>query len=305
MTTERTLGDEWANHYRGYRLQINPAGDVWWQAYQGTDRLFLDPVPSELTDALLTIKHLGGRVRITEANDVLTQIERGGSYETVWVGRSSLSGELVPTDTSEYSIPIAPDEIESRDLWPSVYDGAKYSFGPGGDRLWWSNPDTHKRHPVQTALPSAVTATLTRLKPRGGSFRVTPWNHVLTLVDQANLPSGARAAFDDLPRVVKNLIALRKDRGGVTKIPVYVGRIDKTPLRVTAPPSLTDPVSADDLGLDGWTDSLGTTTTTDPEEHTADNPSTHTDIDTDSGDASHPESEFGPKDVPDDDPSDW
>lgn len=303
MTSEYELGDEWLNHYRGYRLQTNPDGDVWWQAYQGTDRLFLDPVPEEIVDALLEIKHLGGRVRVTEGNDVLTKVEEDDSYKTVWIGKTSLSGELVPRDESEYSIPVVPDSIDASDLWPSVYDGAKYSFGPGGERIWWANPNTHKRHPVQTPLPKEVKTVLNRFKPQGGSFRVTPQNDVLSLVDIDQLSAGARAEFDDLPRVVKNLISLRKDRGGVEKIPIYVGSLDTTPLSVGDPPSLTDPVSTDELGLEGWTESLGTTTSTDPEKHSVDqsnNPPAGS-----SEDADTTESEFDAEDIPDDDPIDW
>lgn len=303
MTSDYEFGDEWTNHYRGYRLQTNPDGDVWWQAYQGTDRLFLDPVPEDIVDSLLELKHLGGRVQVTEGNDVITRVEDGDAYETVWVGNTSLSGKLVPAESSEFSIPVIPDNLESGDLWPSVYDGAKYSFGPGGDHVWWANPGTHKRHPVQTPLPNDVKGALDRLKPRGGSFRVTPWNDVLTLVDLDRLSSGARAEFDDLPRVVKNLISLRKDRGGVEKIPVYVGSVDRTPFDVSAPLSLTDPISSDEVGLDGWTESLGTTTSTNPDDHSVDNQGTRSDDDSTDDDGA--DTEFEPNDIPDDDPIDW
>lgn len=305
MNSEHDPGDEWTNHYRGYRLQTNPDGEVWWQAYQGTDRLFLEPVPETLVEALLELKHLGGRVRITEDGDVLTRLEEGDSYETVWVGEISLSGELVPVDEPEFSIPVTPSAVEPGDLWPSVYDGAKYSFGPGGDRVWWSNPETHKRHPVQTPLESSLQQRLTRFKPRGGSFRVTPWNDVLTLVDVDKLPSGAQAAFDDLPRVVKNIISLRKDRGGVSKIPVYVGEADTTPFKISEPPSLTDPISSEDMGFDSWTESLGTTSSLDPEDHTA----TESTGDSTSGAPDRrdgeDEGDDDSLDIPDDDPIDW
>jgi hypothetical protein len=299
MTTEHSLGSSWSGYYRGYRLQTNPDGDVWWQAYQGTDRLFLDPTPDHLVDSLLELKHLGGRVRVTEANDVLTRIEGDNGYETVWVGTLSPSGTLVPDGEPEYGIEVVPEDLSTGDLWPSVYDGAKYSFGPGAERVWWANPETHRRHPVETILPSTVITGLTRLKPRGGSFRVTPWDDVLTLVDVDKLSEGAKAAFEDLPRVVKNLIALRKDRGGVEKLPVYVGSMDRTPIEIGDPPSLTDPVSADDLGLDEWTESLGETTAIDAEDHTVEGSSEAADGQSDS------ESDTDRIQVPDDDPMDW
>lgn len=291
MTRELTPGDEWPNHYRGYRLQTNPDGEMWWQAYQGTDRLFLDPTPDDLVEAMLDLKRLGGRIRITEGNDVLTKTEEGDEYETLWVGRATLSGELVPPDAPEFSVPLRPDGLDPGDFWPSVYDGAKYSFGAGLDRIWWSSADTHRNHPVRTSLSSDVTNTLSRLKPQGGSFRVTPWSDVLTLVDVDDLPSETQSQFDDLPRVVKNLIALRKKRGGVQKLPIYAGELEETPLVVDEPPSLTDPFPPGQAGVDDWVESLGTTAPTDPDEHSVDEPR-----DRDEGDEPA---------IPDDDPIDW
>ncbi|WP_256301663.1 hypothetical protein [Haloarchaeobius salinus] len=242
-------------------------------------------------ESLLELKRLGGRVRITEDNDVLTRMEDGDDYETYWVGEISLSGELVPPEDPQYSIPLQPDGVEPGDLWPSVYDGAKYSFGPGVDRIWWANPQTHKDHPVQDSLEPELVNSLARYKPRGGSLRVTPWNDVLTLVDLDRLPQDTRDEFDALPRVVKNLIALRRERGGVRKLPIYVGQIQKTPLSVAEPRSLTDPFD-EQGGVDSWLDSLGESSATNPKDHTVDDPT---------GNATHDD---GP-DIPDDDPTDW
>jgi hypothetical protein len=293
MTPANAPGTEWSNHYRGYRLQTNPDGDVWWQPYQGTDRLFLEPTPEEIVDSLLDLKRLGGRVRITEGNDVITRVEEGDEYETVWVGEVTLTGKLVPADDPEYNIPLNPSNVEPEEFWPSVYDGAKYSFGPGADRVWWSNPDTHKRHPVRTSLPTDIVSTLSRIKPRGGSFRVTPWNDILTLVDSDKLSTDAQSQFDELPRVVKNLISLRREMGGVEKLPVYVGQVEKTPFTIDDPPSLTDPVSSGDLGIDEWTESLGETVPTESSDHTV------------SGQSEDSQTEADEVDIPDDDPMDW
>jgi hypothetical protein len=283
-------GDRWTEHYRGYRLRTNPDRDVWWQAYQGTDRLYLEPTPEDLIESLLELKRLGGRIRITEGNDVLTRAEEGDEYETYWIGSLELDGELVPPDHPQFSIPVQSEGLDPGDFWPSVYDGAKYSFGPGVERIWWDNPQTHKRHPVQESLPQELVTTLSRYKPQGGSLRVTPWNDVLTLVDLDTLPPDTRDEFDSLPRVVKNLIALRRDRGGVQKLPIYAGHIDTTPFSISEPPSLTDPFETTDDGFDSWIDSLGETSQTDIDNHTVDDQSPGRDNDTD---------------IPDDDPTDW
>lgn len=292
MTSRHDPGDRWTEHYRGYRLRTNPDGDVWWQAYQGTDRLYLEPAPEDLVESLLELKRLGGRIRITEGNDVLTRAEEDDQYETYWIGSFDLDGELVPPEDPEFSVPVQPDDLAPGDFWPSVYDGAKYSFGPGVERIWWDNPQTHKRHPVQESLSQELETTLSRYKPQGGSLRVTPWNDVLTLVDLDKLPSQTRAEFDSLPRVVKNLIALRRDRGGVQKLPIYAGQVDSTPFSISDPPSLTDPFENESDGVDSWLDSLGETSQTEVDNHTVDN--TDTDREGSQDD-----------DIPDDDPIDW
>jgi len=265
MTDNLDLGDDWPEYYRGYRLHTNPDGDVWWQAYQGTDRLYVEPTPDELVDQLLEIKRLGGRIRVTEDQRVVTRVEDGDEYADIYVGTVSLSGSLVPPDAPEFSVDICPQGVSKGDLWPSVYDGAKFSFSEG--RIWWQNPGTHARHPVETALPSDVTETLQRLKPRGGSFRVTPWGDVITLVEDPPNPAEANEQLHDLPRVIKNILVLRQERG-VEMLPIYVGTIEKRPLTVSDPRSLTDRLSTEERAkLNSWAGSIGQTTPTDPDDH--------------------------------------
>lgn len=271
MNTTPSPGDEWPGYYRGYRLQTNPDGDVWWQVYNGTERLYIEPTPDDLVDNLLARKRLGGRVRVTEDNAVITRVEDGDEYEDIYVGDLDLSGKLIPEDQTEYSVDIQPKGLTSGDLWPSVYDGAKYSFSE--DRVWWQHPQTHKRHPVETDLPDSILSTLQRLKPTGGSFRVTPWNDVITLVEDPPNPEEVREQLHDLPRVIKNIIVLRRERG-VERLPLYIGSVDTVPIEVSEPRTLTDALSpAERAQLDSWSGSLGPTEEIDPDDHRIDDAS--------------------------------
>ena len=264
-----SVGDPWPNHYRGYRLHTNADGDVWWQVYQGTDRLFLHPTPDELIEQILSVKRLGGRVRITEGGDVLTRREENDQYEDIWVGEVKLQGELVPKDADEYSVPIHPTNLSPGDLWPSIYDGARYSFSEGGERLWWNNPETGKRHPIDSPVSSDIIGNLRSFKPNGGSFRVLPRGDVITLVPTHPAPKQVRDQLRALPRVVKNIIKLRKERG-VELLPIYVGRLEHLPLSVDDPVSLTDSLTDDERReLDSWAASLGNTSTTNTDAHRA------------------------------------
>lgn len=282
MSDDLTPGDEWPNHYRGYRLQTNAEGDVWWQVYQGEERLTLDPTPDGLVDDLLSVKRLGGRIRVTEDNAVIARIEEGGEYKAIYVGELSLAGEYVPPEDPEFSVQVRPSGLSNGDLWPTVYDGAKYAFID--DRVWWQHPGTHQRHPVETSLPTDVLGSLQRLKPRGGSFIVTPWNDVVTLVEDPPNPEQTREQLHDLPRVIKNIIVLRRERG-VEMLPIYVGSIEDVPLEVSEPRSLTDELSPEERAqLDSWAGSVGQTVPTDPDDHKVRDPA---------------------EDMPSDDPESW
>jgi hypothetical protein len=113
---------------------------------------------------------------------------------------------------------------------------------------------------------------------------VTPWNDVITLVEKPPNRKQARKQLHDLPRVIKNIIIMRRERD-VEMLPVYVGSVETTPIEIREPRSLTDRLSPEEQSqLGSWAGSLGETSVTDPSEHSVD-----TDVD----------------DVPDDDPEDW
>lgn len=277
--TSYTTGDTWQEHYRGYELRINADEDMWWQVYNGTDRLHLEPKPTDLIEQFLELKPLGGRVRVTDGGAVITRREdedaegsRGSKslddYTSIYVGEVDLKGKLVPKEASEFSVPVRPEGLTTGDLWPSVYDGARYSFSMSGD-AWWHNPQTKKRHPVAGGIPQTVSAGLQQVKPEGGSFRVTPWGDVITLV-RSPATQTVKDQFGDLPRVVRNIIKLRRERAGLQMLPVYVAQLDALPLDVNEPTSITDKLSvAEQEALEGWAASLGSTTTTSADSHTA------------------------------------
>lgn len=275
MHSNLTPGEEWTEHYRGFTLHVNQDRDCWWQVYNGTDRLYVDEFPDSILDELLNIKPIGGRIRVTERGDVLTRIDEGHDaetaheYDSLWLGSVELEGELVPTDNPEMSIPLDPDGIADGDLWPSVYDGARYSFTLQ-DNVWWHNPDTKKRHPVTTDIPDHIWAVLRRQKPEGGSFRVTPMGNVVTLIPSPPTEK-IRDQFGELPAVVRNIIKLRKERANLEMLPIYVGDLSEDPLEVTEPPSLTDQLSGEEAdALEDWAANLGSTSSTSPENHSAD-----------------------------------
>jgi hypothetical protein len=242
-----STGNEWESYYRGYGLSVSASQEVWWQAYNGTERLKLEPTPTDMVENLLEIKSQGGAVRVTEGGSVITKVQEEESegeddqYTTVYVGETDLGVELVPESDETSSISTTHSGLTPGDLWPSVYDGAKFSFS--GSSFWWENPETKLRHHFTNQPPQRIVDNLTTLRPRGGSFRITPNGDVLTQVPPAKAPPDARKQFEDLPVPVKRLLKLRRVRGDVDMLPVYVGSIEAKSMSVEEPTRLTDPLS--------------------------------------------------------------
>lgn len=303
VSEDLSPGDDWPAHYRGFSLQVSSEESVWWQLYQGTDRLDVEPVPTEIAENMLEIKRIGGRIHVTETGAVLTRVEdesEDSGYRGVYVGDLEFppDTELVPPEDLEFSIALQPEGLSAGDLWPSVYDGSRYSFA--GDRAWWNNGQTNKRHPVPDGLPDDIASSLNRLKRQGGSFRVLPWGDVITLVPVDAAPSDANQQFSELPRVVQNIIKLRKERG-VEMLPVYVGNMAGTTLDVEEPRSLTSKLTDEERKeLSSWAGSLGETTERSAENHKAG--------DSEGPTSNEAEEDETPPDEPpefDDDPLEW
>lgn len=245
-------------YYRGFTLHLNPDGDVWWQQYNGEQRLHVKEPPQSFVESVLEVKPRGGRVRVTEDNDVITKVEDGDDYEQVYVTTLEDTLELYPEGNEDYAIDLHPTDVDTGDLWPSVYDGARFSL-TSTDRMWWHNSDTKRRHRVSDGIPNEVAQAILSRKRQGGSFRITPWGDVITLISAVPNPGEVKQQFTELPRVVQNIIQLRNDRG-LEMLPIYVGNIGDRRVEIEEPRDLTDKLDGsawDDI--EDWIDSLGPT----------------------------------------------
>jgi len=259
--TNFSPGDAWEEHYRGLALHVDADGDVWWQQYNGEQRLFVSNPPTTFVEAILDVKPQGGRIRVTEQNDVIAKVkqENGTGYDQVYIDQLADPQTLQPDGEPDYAIELRPTDIERGELWPSVYDGTRFSLS-STDRIWWHNPETKRRHQVSSGIPDEIAQAILAHKRQGGSFRVTPWGDVITLISAVPDPGTIKEQFAELPRVVQNIIQLRNDRG-LEMLPVYIGSIGDTPVDIDEPRNLTDEL--DDSAWDDiedWIDNLGPTT---------------------------------------------
>lgn len=262
-THDLSPGDPWPEHYRGLTLHMNADGEIWWRPYSGEQRMFLEDPPVQLVQNLLDVKPTGAMFRVTEHNDVIAKVEDSeeGTYDPVFVGRLDDPRRLLPDHREEYTVDLRPTGVEEGDLWPSIYDGARYSL-TGPDRVWWHNPSTKRRHPVQSGISDDIAHAITFYKNSGGSFRITPWGDVITLIDTVPRPEDAVEQFRELPRPVQNIIQLRNDRGN-DMLPIYIGNIGNSEIRLDEPWELTDALAPEaQKGIEDWIRSLGPTSST-------------------------------------------
>lgn len=253
-------GDHWDEHYRGLRLHINGEKEMWWQQYNGEQRLYVADPPSDLVETLLEQKPLGAQFRVTEQGTVIAKKEDVDDdiYEQIYVGDLDQECELHPGGDSNFAVSLTPTDLEVGDLWPSVYDGAKYSLTDSNE-IWWSNPQTKKRHPVSNGIPEEIANEILLRKQQGGSFRITPWGDVITLIKAVPDPGQVKEQFSRLPRAIQNLIQLRNERG-LDMLPIYVGTIEDPTVELEEPRDLTSRINSSEWDdIEQWIDSLGPT----------------------------------------------
>lgn len=255
-----TRGETWEEYYRGLTLHCNPDGDIWWRQYNGEQRLFVADQPDHLVEGILEMKPEGGRIRVTERKEVIAKVEQqnGNGYNQIYIDQLAEPQSLQPDGEPEYAIQLKPTGVDRGDLWPSVYDGTRFSLS-STDRIWWHNSETQRRHQVSSGIPTEIAQTILSHKRQGGSFRITPWGDVITLISAVPDPGEIKEQFAELPRVVQNIIQLRNDRG-LDMLPIYVGSIGDNEIEIEEPRSLTDEL--DDSAwedIEDWIDSLGPT----------------------------------------------
>ncbi len=227
-------GDPWPEHYRGTRYHYDSEGHMWWLTPKVGSRVYVKKGQSDVVKELLRLRPEGGSFRITETGHVIMRdLNSDPPGKPIYVTDYGGSLEFEHVDNSAAG-------LVPKDIWPSFYDGAKYSFM--GDRIWWNNPETGTKQLAREHLPDPVMRVLSALKPEGGSFRVTENGRVLTLIPPQPMPVQLQAQYNKLSNAQKNLIAVKVV--STSMLPVYVGDyfegFSLFPVR-----NLTDPLPVD------------------------------------------------------------
>ena len=216
MTQERILkrGDRWDAHYRGTKYHCRPNGEFWWELpdrqNMATVRVPATAGFREVAEAYLSLRPEGGSLRITETGAVLTRMPTG--WESVYVADYDVPLEFGSVD-------VLGTGVLPLGLWPSFYDGARYSYKNG--RLWWKNSADGVWQQTRETLPADIEARFRQVKPEGGSIRVTENGKVIALIAPQPLPRGMKDQYEALTDLQKRLIEVKMRN--VALLPVFLG----------------------------------------------------------------------------------
>lgn len=232
---QQTVGqrlDPEKDFYRGGVYHFNSDNQIWWrpikEAYQGGLKATVTSRHHKLLKLLRQLKPDGGSFRVTENNAVLTKIpnegikDHGEEWEAVYVC------ELDRPFTFKEDIDPAPSHLEPGDIWPSFYDGAKYSAvrDGRGTRMWFRN--NHYRNYVEHdpalggVMPVAIEKEFAYYKGQGGSLRVTENGYVITLISPQPLSDDLRRQWEKLSVTQQRLVELKVE--GTRMLPIYLGQ---------------------------------------------------------------------------------
>lgn len=205
-------GEEWPYHYRGTRYHYNVSNEVWWQSTKDGPSIHAKKGYGRVIKELLPYKTEGGSFRITEVGDVIAKVLRDDVWNPIYICEMDEAFEFVDLD-------ITPEIIESGDLWPGFYDGARYSYL--NDKVWWNNPDGPRQY-TEKPLPEEVMKVLRRFKPEGGSFRITENGYVITLIPKQPLPNNLKEQWNRLSEAQRRFLAIKVQ--STDMLPVFIGR---------------------------------------------------------------------------------
>ena len=238
MSEQKLLdpGDPWDDsaegYYRGSKYRCSPTGDVRWTLPSGLGKVRAVAGYEDIVSEFLKLRPEGGTFRITEDGAVITKDQT--SFEPIYVCEYGETLEFEDVD-------VLGEGVQPLDLWPSFYDGSRYSFKRR--RTWWRDPQALSWRETIESLPKLIRDRFLQVKPDGGSIRVTENRKVLTLIKPQPLPRHMKPQYEALNNIQKTLIIINKHATDL--LPVYLGELHGG---LTLHPSahLNDPLSPEE-----------------------------------------------------------
>ena len=196
--------------YTGMRLRVAIDRSVSWQPnkFAGTHGARFSIIDNDgLVDMVLAKRPKGSWVKITRDSEVMC-FEQG---KPVLIGTISS-----PPKLKFEKLESDPQDPVSGMIWTGPFDGEYHHFCD--DRFWVLNMQAKRCHYKER--PPGLRRALERFKPLGGSFVVTPWRHVIGLIEPQPLPEESRDQWEKMSKEERRLLQLKMK--GANMLPIYI-----------------------------------------------------------------------------------
>lgn len=224
------------NCYLGMRLTVSKDKTVSWQPnrFAGNHgaRFNLSNA-SRIANIVLSNYPKGATVRLNRHSKLL-KYKKDGTIEVL--------GQIENLPTID-KLEANPTDLSPGMIWSGPFDGDTHHFCD--DRFWAKNIK-RKRCPWKH-VPEELKAALVRFKPLGGSFIITPWKHVIALIQPIPLPKEAQAQWKAFSKEEKRLVQIKQK--SVEMLPIYICRMnDDWDIELGEPVDYSKPLSKQEIG---------------------------------------------------------
>ena len=128
-------------------------------------------------------------------------------------------------------------------IWSGPFDGETHHYF--NSKFWTKNVNRHRCH--WDEVDSHLQKMLQKFKPQGGSFVITPWNHVIALIEPTPLPISIEEQWKKLTKEQRRLIQIKQK--SVQMLPVYICKLDEGfAIKLNEPLDYSKPLSKNELG---------------------------------------------------------
>ena len=136
-----------------------------------------------------------------------------------------------------------PTNLTPGMIWSGPFDGDTHHFCD--DRFWAVNIKRRRCH--WNSVPEELKSALEKFKPFGGSFIITPWKHVVALIQPIPLPKEAQEQWKAFTKEEKRLVQIKQK--SVEMLPIYICRMhDDWEIELDAPVDYSKPLSKQEIG---------------------------------------------------------
>ena len=224
------------NCYLGMRLSVSPDGTVSWQ-------------PNRFAGNHGARFNLSSADRITEI--VLAKYPKGATVklnrdgEIVKFHKDRTIAELgkienLPTIDK---LEVDPSNLKPGMIWSGPFDGDTHHFC--GSRFWAN--DIKRRRCHWKSFSEQLKSSLEHYKPLGGSFIITPWNHVIALIQPSPLPDEAQIQWNSFSKEEKRLVQIKQK--SVEMLPIYICKMNENwEIKLDEPVDYSKPLSKEEIG---------------------------------------------------------